>query len=197
MTIKAYNNSKSYGVYCRQRAERITDEMKRAMEVTGNGLIRKARKLSSGAVSYQVMRRMDHPYARRHAGPKLNPAIINAHRGRFRAAWKRTMRVTPGRKGGEGITLKLFNDSDVARYMAGTKKMVHRPIIREIVKGELPEHRKAIRKATRRAIGQGFNATTAGTSGASSAPGGAPIGEAFIRGLRSGYEIAGAGLSGI
>jgi len=180
MTIKATTNAHQVGVYVRERAGRINWELNRAMEATANQMIRRARKLSSGTVSYEMMRRMGHPY--RKGGPNpLNPAIINAHRGKFRAGWKKRVFTSAARTGGEGVTIKLWNDADAAKYMRGTKRMVHRPIIRQIIKDTMPAHREEIRRAMRRAIVESTVGRSIGR-GASGVRGG------FLSGARRAYQ---------
>lgn len=74
---------------------------------------------SSGSQSLSDLRRQDHPYARRHGTPLLDPSRINVQSGQFRAAWESR---------GGGLQRSVVNESEVADYMKGTRSMVSRPI---------------------------------------------------------------------
>jgi hypothetical protein len=46
------------------------------------------RRRSQGALRARDLRRMDHPYARRHGGPLLNPDVVNSSESGFGGAWE-------------------------------------------------------------------------------------------------------------
>lgn len=89
-------------------------------------------RLSSGPLTPQRLRQLDHPYAKRHGPlgrvsvmPGRTRAVINVGSGEFRSAWQRTaVKLVPG--GAEG---SILNESEVADYLEfGTELMVRRPI---------------------------------------------------------------------
>jgi hypothetical protein len=58
-------------------AEKLTIEDAKVMLVAA----------SSGDLTEKDLRRLDHPYARRHGTAKKDPSIINVRSGRFRRSW--------------------------------------------------------------------------------------------------------------
>src|SRR5687767_8834007 len=74
-------------------AERLNTEMVRAEVV----------RLSSGPLKLKVMRRKawDHPYAKRHSRPRLEPDITNVQSGDFREDWEIE---APRREGGAVVS---------------------------------------------------------------------------------------------
>jgi hypothetical protein len=52
----------------------------------------------------------------------LEPGTINAQRGVFRSNWHVLTEYEPG------LVLTLVNDSDVADFMFGTRRMIARPV---------------------------------------------------------------------
>lgn len=80
-----------------------------------------AHELSSGTWSSAALRAADHPYARRHGAPRLDPAIINKQTGTFDSYWRIMGSV-------------LINDSPIAGFLQfGTSVMFARPIALEII----------------------------------------------------------------
>lgn len=111
-------------------AQEFEDDFRSAEERTVDDLHNTAVELSSGSLTPADLRRMDHPYAKRHGTPKLNPGIINAQSGDFRGAWERDA-VKPAR---DGLTSGIFNTDPKAEkwLQPGTKFMVARPVDAEI-----------------------------------------------------------------
>lgn len=80
---------------------------------------------SSGPYSLAQLAKMDHPYARRHATPLLDPATINVQTGTFRRHWayQAPYETSTGIKG------SVYNDAEIAdTLMSGTWLMHRRPI---------------------------------------------------------------------
>jgi hypothetical protein len=95
------------------------------------------RELSSGPYSSARLRQMGHPY-RIGGTPPMDPAIINAQTGKFRAAW----RVDPPRKRADGLSTRIVNTQPYAVYLlSGTGKMIARPIL-----GRMREKLRPIRQ---------------------------------------------------
>lgn len=83
-----------------------------------------AREASSGRYSLSRLAEMDHPYARRHGVARLDPATINVQTGRFLRGWREGA-IMMTRRGAKG---RVFNQTDRARWMFGTRLMVERPV---------------------------------------------------------------------
>jgi hypothetical protein len=80
---------------------------------------------SSGTHSSADLARLDHPFATRHGSPLLDPSVINAQTGQFRAAWR-----TEGPKptaGGVGGAI-VNDDPKVQVLKPGTRLMFARPV---------------------------------------------------------------------
>ena len=121
----------------RQAAQAHALKMKEVAEV-----------LSAGPLTTNALRSLGHPYARRlpiNSGP-LPDYIINSQSGDLRASW-----VTRAQKTRIGWTVTLYNTSDHARFMMGTRSMRFRPILEEIDRrtaANLPlEVRRAVRQS--------------------------------------------------
>lgn len=84
---------------------------------------------SSGPFSSSALATMDHPYARRHGSPALDPSTINVQSGAFRASWKGAVTFV-------GLTVmraEIVNDDPKADLLErGTRTMFARPIREEI-----------------------------------------------------------------
>ena len=88
---------------------------------------------SSGACTKSDLRKLDHPYATRHAKPLLDPSRINTHDpSGFISFWK----VEPTVKQSDGLLGLLVNNSPIADFLVGKdrpkSKMVRRPIDDEL-----------------------------------------------------------------
>lgn len=97
-----------------------------ALDCTLSDGISEAVRLSSGPYSSKQLARMDHPYAKRHGQPLLQPEyIINTQSGVFRASWTRSNVF----QSGDTYWGFLSNYSGVADFLAkGTRFMFARPI---------------------------------------------------------------------
>lgn len=87
-------------------------------------------RLSSGPFSLRQLRRMGHPYARRHGSIQgVNPFVVNAQTGAFRAAWQ--MRGPFAFAGGFGAEVR--NDDPKADWIGGgTRLMLGRDVTGEL-----------------------------------------------------------------
>lgn len=80
---------------------------------------------SSGPFSGRALAAMDHPYARRHGRPLLDPSIVNVQSGLFRQSWQVERKAFA--KGGDQFT--VANRTSYADYLdQGTRFMFARPI---------------------------------------------------------------------
>jgi hypothetical protein len=112
-----------------RKADALKREIEWAQRKNGYLLLQAARLYSSGPYSLAALRRMGHPYARRHAAAPLDPAVINLQTGRFAASW-RLESVGGGLIGG----MRVVNDAPYAGYLEeGTSRMIRRPIEEKIL----------------------------------------------------------------
>lgn len=128
-----------------QSAQDFDADFRSAEERTLDDLYGVAVELSSGTLTPKDLRRMDHPYAKRHGAPKLNPGIINAQSGDFRGAWERE----EPKADGDGLTSALYNTDPKAEkwLQPGTKFMVARPIDAAIEERVAPRREARIEHA--------------------------------------------------
>src|SRR6186997_3006498 len=105
-------------------AERLTVEMRKAERASQTQAIELARQYSQGPYSTAELRRLGHPYARRHGAPGLDPSLINRQSGLLARSWRRE---GPLEKDG-GLHTSVFNDAPEAFFMGGTEKMFERPL---------------------------------------------------------------------
>lgn len=95
----------------------ITETLEAAKEL--------AQRYSSGPLSQAELAALDHPFARRHGTPQLDPSIVNVETGRFRDSWEME---GPNEQGG-GMHGALWNSSPEAVFLeTGTRYMFERPI---------------------------------------------------------------------
>ncbi len=95
---------------------------------------REALASSSGPLTRRDLRRMDHPFARRHGEALEDPEVINQGKGDFVRAWS-TSSVSAS---GEGTEADLTNDSQSAHWLSrgglGKSRMVARPVIARVAR---------------------------------------------------------------
>lgn len=99
-------------------------DLAQAMDEAADEALNLARRYSSGTFPMPALRRMGHPYARRHGTPRRDPSIINAQTGQFVKAWKKRHIVI---QGGEVIA-QVVNESPHAAFLNGTRFMFDRPV---------------------------------------------------------------------
>lgn len=98
---------------------------------------------SSGTLTESDLRRLDHPYARRHGTAKKDASLINSRSGRFRRAWSSLNPRIRARR----VTSRVRNQDPKARYMFGTDLMLPRPIVQRVAKQIRPIRRYRLRRA--------------------------------------------------
>lgn len=118
---------------------------------------REALASSSGPLTRRDLRRMDHPFARRHGQARADPEIVNKGSGDFYRAWQ-TEAITATGDGTEG---RLFNDSPSAHWLSrggqGGSRMVARPVIARIKRLIQPERKRRTLAALKQAGQSVFN----------------------------------------
>lgn len=111
---------------------------------------------SRGTLSPSDLRRLDHPYARRHSkdrsfgGSALrDPAILNQRTGRLARSW-RLVAVKTTKQGTRG---SVINRAPSAKWIksggSGASKMVTRPIIERVRRRIRRERKSRLRSAMR------------------------------------------------
>jgi hypothetical protein len=93
----------------------------------------KAIALSGGGISLAQLASLDHPYARRHGRPLLDPGVINRQTGDFQAAWK----MEDPKIVADNVEATVKNEDWKADYLTQPKgwpktKMFQRPIDKEV-----------------------------------------------------------------
>lgn len=137
------------------KLERVADAFEAGgrivAEETREDLHRTAYRWSSGPFSTKQLRRMDHPYARRHGSPRLSPRRINVQSGRFRSSWQSTVR-----ENGAGQRVELQNtDPKAEKYLQpGTPRMFARGIDTAIAKEVFTRTEKRVERMIERALGR-------------------------------------------
>lgn len=118
---------------------RITAEEERSAQDAHAVLVEQ----SSGTIDTKTLRRMGHPFAVRDPQTPIDPSVINAQTGDYRDAWQQQpAEVTPS-----AVTVRVTNRDRAARYMAGTRRMVARPIIAAVRERLTAERLRRLRTA--------------------------------------------------
>ena len=99
--------------------------------------------LSSGPHSTAQLRAAGHPYSRQRPNSAYDAAIVNMQTGAFAAAW----RPVPPSVSGSRVICGAVNRDAAARYMAGTRFMVARPVAAAVQKSVQPKRVIRLRKA--------------------------------------------------
>lgn len=133
----------------RGKATALRKEIDKALNQSAKAGVKLGRANSSGPFSLPELAAAGHPYARRRPNPAYDPAIINVHRGRFRAGWQAVSAFAY--RGGR--TAFILNLSDVAGYLkTGTRFMVRRPVDVLTMADVEPVFWANVLAATRRAV---------------------------------------------
>lgn len=140
----------------RMSARELADRYKNLIPVVRRNLIgavresakeakQEAIRFSSGTASKADLRRAGHPFARRRPqAVAFPPFLINKHRPNgFAMKWRSSLPMVRGNR----ITARVFNISEVAKYMDGTKYMIPRPVADAVLAIVLPAHEQRIQKA--------------------------------------------------
>lgn len=134
--------------FFRQAADRLPAELLQAEADNLRTVLESARDHSSGPYSTAMLRRMGHPYARRHRRASLDPGVINVQSGMFLAAWT----AYPPVMSGDSIRSQVRNDSAHADFMKGTRTMIPRPIVSKVTE----ETREAVDLRREQALARVF-----------------------------------------
>jgi len=147
---------RALGTYFRRVATRIGPEVAHAVQETLDDLQETAQDLSSGPRSAAELARLDHPYARRHPGPQLDPTEINIQHGDFVSAWEQSGPEPHG----TGIGGQVRNTAPYARYLydeesdhadGGTDRMWGRPVHHRAEDEVRPRFERRVQEALERA----------------------------------------------
>ena len=148
MSVSFVTNASNLASRKRILAGKTEERFRRAAQAHAAKMKFVAEALSAGPLTTNALRSLGHPYARRlpiNSGP-LPDYIINTQSGDLRASW-----VTRAQKTSKGWTVTLWNTSDHARFMMGTRNMRFRGILEEIDRrtaANLPlEVRRAVRQS--------------------------------------------------
>lgn len=115
-----------------------------------------AERFSGGPLQARDLARMDHPYARRHGSPRLNPDLVNQQdagedTGRFAASW-----VAEGPEvDGDELVSSLFNvDPKAAEFLEdGTDTMFPRRPHEAALEVVAPRREERLERAVDRTLG--------------------------------------------
>jgi len=122
-------NPRQIALALRRRALTLEAAVRESEKQAAEEGLKIARFLSSGLYTLERLARLGHPYATRSPDPPADPAVINSHTGVFFRGWK----IRGPRKSGGTLTTRLVNDSPVAKFLlAGTSRMIPRPILKAI-----------------------------------------------------------------
>jgi len=132
--------------YLDAAARKLENDVPDAVRQTTFAVRDRARAYSSGPFSLKLLRRMDHPYARRHGSPQLPAAVINQQTGIFWSSWE--VAVSDEAVG------SVFNTAPHARYLydpdssehpdGGTTRMFGRPLPETVADELEPEFEQRV-----------------------------------------------------
>lgn len=105
-------------------ADTLRRAARQAVVETTRDLQRDAERRSYGTVSADALRRLGHPFARRHGTPLMDPRVINRQSGVFAKSWRREIH---GYKG------SIYNVAPHGAFLEyGTRRMFDRPVWEDI-----------------------------------------------------------------
>lgn len=93
-------------------ANNLVNRTDHALEKSSGELFAQLVVNSSGSYSLKELRKMDHPYARRHGRPRLAPGIINQQTGVFQSSWRQETSSSNG-----AMITTLWNADPKAGYL--------------------------------------------------------------------------------
>jgi len=149
MGVSFVTNAGNLAARKRILAGQTEERFRRAAKAHGEKMKFVAEALSAGPLTTAALRKLGNPYARRlpvNSGP-LPDYVINSQSGDLRASW-----VTRAQKTSKGWTVTLYNTSDHARYMMGTRSMRFRPILEEIDRRTAANLPMEVRRAVRQSV---------------------------------------------
>lgn len=147
--------------YFERAATAFDRNIREAEERSGQEYERAAFRYSSGPFTLKQLRRMGHPYARRHPKPLLDPGVINVQSGAFRSAWRRDgpndvaflgSEANPFGASDRGLVTAIYNEDPKAAFLeqpdgAPASLMVQRPVDEKIAAAAEPERERRIERA--------------------------------------------------
>lgn len=133
----------------REAARRLPENVRQAEAASGEDLLRACIAHSSGTHTAAALRALDHPYARRHGAPQLDPDEVNVEGGEFRQGWRLSgPEPIPG-----GTRTTVLNLDPKARFFVhGTTTMFARHPHEKAAREVAPRRRARLRKALRDAF---------------------------------------------
>lgn len=129
----------------------LDDELRDAAAALGDEALEWARRYSSGMLSGADLRRMGHPYARRHGQVRgADPATVNFQSGQFLLSWEQEgPRPLPG---GGWEALVWNRDPKAAWLEHGTRTMLPRLLPEAVLARLEPRALAAVERAIERAV---------------------------------------------
>ena len=129
MSVSFTTNAGNLASRKRILAGQTEERFRRAAKAQVDRMKFVAESLSAGPLTTAALRKLGNPYARRRPinSAPLPDYVINMQSGDFRALW-----VTRVQKTRIGWTVTLYNTSDHAKFLMGTRNMRFRPILEEI-----------------------------------------------------------------
>lgn len=97
-----------------RRADALPEALSDALSATAEDAVRRAQWWSSGSLQARDLRRLDHPYARRHGSPRLNPDFVNQRSGVFLESWRSS---DPEENEQGDLSAAVFNIDPKAPYL--------------------------------------------------------------------------------
>lgn len=130
-----------------QMADRLEEEMQGVVRQSAVELHSLSQAQSSGGLQPADLARMDHPFARRHGGPQLNPDFVNRQTGAFYAGWQIE-------DGADGYSASVSNaDPKAGLLESGTWVMFARHPEQAAADIEEPLFAERVERAIERIIG--------------------------------------------
>jgi hypothetical protein len=120
-----------------------------AERASAKDAMQQAVKASSGPLTSIVLAAKGHPYATRHPQAPPDPAIINKQTGRLAASWQTSAVWMPQHGFWSFI---VYNNSPEAKFMAGTRYMVARPLPSLVLGKIAPRRNRRLLAAVRKAL---------------------------------------------
>ena len=183
MSVSFVTNAGNLAARKRILAGQTDERFRRAAQAQAAKMKFVAESLSAGPLTTAALRKLGNPYARRlpvNSAP-LPDYVINMQSGDFRASF-----VTRAQKTSKGWTITLYNTSDHAKFLMGTRNMRFRPILEEIDRRTAAGLPQAVKRIVRSSVaGNGGTAPMSVWGGLAYAVGAAAVtiadgvGEAF------------------
>lgn len=123
---------------------RIADELPEALETAEKASLLEgldlAHQFSAGTLTPSDLSRLDHPYARRHGQPLLDPNVVNRQSGTFFSSWE----IDGPTMQGSALVSSLFNtDPKAAEWLEPGTSLMHPRHPQDHVAEILEPHRTA------------------------------------------------------